>query len=109
MSSSEKDSVNETSSHAAPAAGLDTAWKYLNSHREDADAGSEPINLVALRRRIDFRIVPLMFLCYTLQFIDKVILNVSHPAPDDFLCGPQLISAGRTDVVCECDGLPEGP
>lgn len=53
---------------------VDAAWKYLNDHRDAAAV--DAIDLKALRRRIDFRIVPLMFLCYTLQFLDKVILNV---------------------------------
>lgn len=34
--------------------------------------------LKALRRKIDWHIVPIMFCCYTMQFIDKVLLNVSH-------------------------------
>jgi hypothetical protein len=35
------------------------------------------INEKALVRRIDYRIVPLMFLCYLMQFLDKVLINVS--------------------------------
>lgn len=31
----------------------------------------------SLLRRIDWRIVPIMFLTYFLQFLDKVCLNVS--------------------------------
>ena len=30
----------------------------------------------ALRRKIDWHIIPIMFCCYTMQFIDKVLLNV---------------------------------
>lgn len=56
--------------------GVDAAWKFLNEHR-DAAAADVAVNLNALRRKIDLRIVPLMFLCYTMQFLDKVILNVS--------------------------------
>lgn len=81
MSASEKESAKDRTevdealtAPAAPSGGLDAAWKYLENHR-DADNKSQ-IDLAALRRRIDFRIVPLMFLCYTLQFLDKVILNV---------------------------------
>ena len=66
--------VNETVSGGGASGELDTAWKYLDANR-DADT-SEPIDLAALRRKIDWHIVPLMFLCYTLQFLDKVILNV---------------------------------
>lgn len=55
---------------------VDDAWAYLNRQGHDStEAGS--VNIRALRRKIDWRIVPLMFGCYTMQFLDKVILNVS--------------------------------
>lgn len=66
-----------------PEAGIDDAWKFLNEHRDAA--GVAAINIDSLRRKIDFHIVPLMFLCYTMQFLDKVILNVSSPATDCFV------------------------
>lgn len=47
----------------------------LNSSAFDYEAS--PIDLQIVRRKIDWRIVPIMFLCYTMQFIDKVLLNVS--------------------------------
>jgi type IV secretory pathway TrbL component len=56
--------------------GLDSAWKYLDNHR-DVDTSDLGVDINSLRRKIDWRIVPLMFLAYTLQFLDKVILNVS--------------------------------
>jgi hypothetical protein len=37
----------------------------------------EPYDVPALRHRIDRHIVPIMFLCYLMNFIDKVALNVS--------------------------------
>lgn len=51
----------------------DEAVKYLDNH------GSETSNvdLVALRRKIDWHLLPFMFCCYILQFLDKVMLNVS--------------------------------
>ncbi|OAQ60344.1 allantoate permease [Pochonia chlamydosporia 170] len=52
---------------------VDAAWKYLNDHRDVP--GVEEVNLGKLRRKIDWRIVPLMFCCYTMQFLDKVIYN----------------------------------
>lgn len=56
---------------------LDDAWSYLNTqHRDSHDANS--ISIKALRRKVDWRIVPVMFGCYTMQFLDKVILNVSY-------------------------------
>ncbi|GAO16713.1 hypothetical protein UVI_02002590 [Ustilaginoidea virens] len=69
--------VNEADVHPAgsssssdDAAGLRL---FLNDHRDAA--GVDAVDLNALRRRIDWHIVPLMFLCYTMQFLDKVILN----------------------------------
>lgn len=75
-------SETDTTSAASPIVGaerdddVDDAFKYLHDH---AVAGSEStsINLAALRRKIDWRIVPIMFACYVLQFIDKVVINVS--------------------------------
>ncbi|KAK3994255.1 putative allantoate protein [Cladorrhinum sp. PSN332] len=60
----------------ASGSNVDAAWKYLDDHRDTH--GSDAVDITALRRRIDFRIVPLMFLCYTLQFLDKVILNYAN-------------------------------
>lgn len=56
-----------------PAADVDAAWKFLDRHR---DARINASDIRAIRRKIDWHIVPLMFLCYTMQFFDKVILNV---------------------------------
>ena len=55
---------------------VDAAWTFLDSHRDAANIeDSVPADLAALRREIDWRIVPLMFCCYTMQFLDKVNLN----------------------------------
>ncbi len=73
----QKVSVNTVHDHAGIAdRDLDQAYKYLES-KDDGLPSSEGINLAALRRKIDWRIVPIMFACYTMQFIDKVSLNVS--------------------------------
>lgn len=40
-----------------------------------------PIDEKALVRRIDYRIVPLMFCCYLVGFLDKVLINVSIRSP----------------------------
>ncbi|KAK5995049.1 Thiamine pathway transporter THI73 [Cladobotryum mycophilum] len=64
---------SSTSDLEVPKASVDDAWNFLNQHRDAAGAAAVDIN--ALRRKIDFRIVPLMFCCYTMQFLDKVILN----------------------------------
>lgn len=55
--------------------GVDNAWSYLN---RQGNADTNAVNMRALRRKIDWHIVPLMFGCYTMQFLDKVILNVSY-------------------------------
>lgn len=58
---------------------LDRVHQFiLNSSAFDHEAS--PIDLRAVRQKIDWRIVPIMFLCYTMQFIDKVLLNVSQLA-----------------------------
>lgn len=72
---------NKTEAQVAQAStelkSVDDAWSYLHRHDHDStEAGS--VDLRALRRKIDWRIVPLMFGCYTMQFLDKVILNVSR-------------------------------
>lgn len=41
------------------------------------EANSSAVDLPAVRSKIDWRIVPIMFCCYTMQFVDKVLLNVS--------------------------------
>ncbi|KYK55170.1 MFS transporter [Drechmeria coniospora] len=75
--SSSSDKADRTAPRAdVPAAGqvrVDAAWTFLDQHR-DAD-GVAAIDIAALRRKIDWHIVPLMFCCYTMQFLDKVILN----------------------------------
>ena len=52
---------------------LDRAYYYLEQAGTNV---THDIDLQALRRKIDWRIVPIMFCAYTMQFIDKVLLNV---------------------------------
>lgn len=54
----------------------DDAWRYLQDHASVPHAEVDAIDLKKLRSKIDWHILPLMFCCYTLQFIDKVIINV---------------------------------
>lgn len=58
---------------SATAENMDAAWTFLQSH---GHVEMDSLDLRALRRKIDWHIVPLMFCCYTMQFLDKVILNV---------------------------------
>ena len=56
----------------------DQAYRFLQSI--GAAHGHEdlsPESLSALRRKVDWHIVPIMFGCYTLQYLDKTLLNVS--------------------------------
>ena len=52
----------------------DRAYDFLASIGA-TDAAVSEVDIKALRRKVDWHIVPLMFLCYTMQFIDKVSLN----------------------------------
>jgi hypothetical protein len=73
-------SVTPTSPSTTPMTAnedLDVAFKYIKNV-SDGDADFNSVNLAALRRKIDWHIVPVMFLCYTMQFLDKVNINVSH-------------------------------
>ena len=54
---------------------LDQAYVFLSEHNNNGD---ENINLKALRRKIDWRIIPLMFLCYVMQFVDKYGFPISN-------------------------------
>ncbi|KAI9788512.1 MAG: hypothetical protein M1816_006852 [Peltula sp. TS41687] len=53
---------------------VDLAYKYLETNDVHAE-GADEIDIQTLKRKIDWRIVPIMFACYTMQFIDKVLLN----------------------------------
>lgn len=66
---------------------LDAAYWYVHESGIQKDEEATPKQLAALRRKIDFRIVPIMFLCYTMQFIDKVSLNVSWSNARKQSCG----------------------
>ncbi|QQK44271.1 Sucrose/H+ symporter, plant [Penicillium digitatum] len=52
---------------------VDDAVVYLKGHENGAL--DSLINLRALRRKIDLRLMPYMLCCYVLQFLDKVMLN----------------------------------
>jgi hypothetical protein len=56
----------------------DDAVVYLEGHGDQI----ANVDLKALRRKIDRRLLPYMFCCYVLQFLDKVMLNVSARSTD---------------------------
>jgi len=57
-------------------ADVDQAYHFL-ANDAASQGPTEEVDTRHLRRRIDWRILPIMFLCYTVGFIDKVALNVS--------------------------------
>lgn len=61
---------------------LDKAYLYMKGH-EGEGAEEVGVDLVKLRRKIDWRIVPIMLAAYTMQFVDKVMINVSATAEYD--------------------------
>ncbi|KXS95098.1 hypothetical protein AC578_9593 [Pseudocercospora eumusae] len=52
---------------------VDEAYDFLAQHVEIA--GEEAVDLKKLRRRIDWRLMPIMFTLYFFQFLDKSLLN----------------------------------
>jgi hypothetical protein len=78
MAISTKEEASPTATQTSLEKGsVDDAWSFLNKYRND-NAETDIVDIKRLRRKVDWRIVPLMFGCYTMQFLDKVILNVGH-------------------------------
>lgn len=69
---------------------FDQALDFLKQHKNDAAVSlSRQASFTrALRRRVDFRVIPFLCCCYTLNFLDKVLLNVRHSGnrPGDEIC-----------------------
>lgn len=59
---------------------FDQALDFLKQHKNDAAVSlSRQASFTrALRRRVDFRVIPFLCCCYTLNFLDKVLLNVRN-------------------------------
>ena len=68
------DTVEFSPNGSRVSAEVDDGWKYLDHHR-GADA-TAVVDISSLRRRIDWRLVPLLFMAYILQLLDKVVYNV---------------------------------
>src|SRR5579862_6207981 len=60
----------------SPRLSLDLAYEFLQKNSHIA-APTDEKQVRALLWRVDRRIVPIMFTCYTMQFLDKVLINVS--------------------------------
>jgi hypothetical protein len=77
--------VGDASSSSSPSpttvdqskhAGMDSALAYIQNAGSNGDEATGASDK-SLLRKIDWRIVPIMFACYTMQFVDKVLINVS--------------------------------
>ena len=57
---------------------LDQAYRFLQQYGESGEsAQASAAELKRIRWKVDLYIIPIKFVCYTMQFIDKVSLNVS--------------------------------
>jgi hypothetical protein len=79
---------------------LDKAAVYLHNHGE-SEEGS--VNARTLLRKIDWIILPLAFLCYAVQFIDKININVCVLAPVRYGIDRNFLKS-----VCSCHGDERG-
>ncbi|KAE8377124.1 MFS general substrate transporter [Aspergillus bertholletiae] len=71
-----KEKINSDAvAHAIPENRVDDAVEYLEGHAGIITTAIQDVDLSALRRKIDYHIIPFMFCCYVLQFLDKVMLN----------------------------------
>ena len=70
-----KDNLNsdQHGQHAPYPEDLDRAYWYVQDHTGAETASTTEVRRI--RMKVDWWIVPIMFLCYTMQFIDKVLLN----------------------------------
>lgn len=73
------DSISEKNLTGIDSQKKDDALDFLNQHQAEAHAENSYNGSFgkALRRKIDWRLMPFLCACYTLNFIDKVLLNVS--------------------------------
>lgn len=84
MSDSEKSPVDqkmtldkEAPASPGPSRDLDQAYRFLQQYGENGDGEeASDADLKRIRWKVDLYIIPIMFVCYTMQFIDKVSLNV---------------------------------
>lgn len=63
----------------------DEALDFLNEFKNDESVELSKVASFTkgLRRKIDWRFMPFLFVCYTLTFIDKVLLNVRRVSIPD--------------------------
>ncbi|KAF4551199.1 Thiamine pathway transporter-like protein 2 [Elsinoe fawcettii] len=80
---------------------VDEAYKFLkDAHISDDDVSA--VDIKAIRRRVDWHIVPVLLLSYTFFFIDKVLINyanVMNLSRDLKLKGNDFSNAATTYAV----------
>ncbi|KAK2864982.1 hypothetical protein FQN49_004032 [Arthroderma sp. PD_2] len=65
----------ETAASSSPR-DLDQAYQFLQKYGEQGESEeASAVDLKKIRWKVDLYIIPIMFVCYTMQFIDKVSLN----------------------------------
>ena len=55
----------------------DAALDYLHHHAVTQSFAQDPVRMAKLRRKIDRHIIPFLFCAYLVNYLDKVIINVS--------------------------------
>jgi hypothetical protein len=108
--------ATEVARHRAEVGGsgkgkVDEAWDFLQAHGADSPDAQED-ELKAIRRKIDWAILPLLFVAYMLQFVDKALINVCLEAqaiPFPKLVQHVVSMANQGNIVCRYYGLPRGP
>ena len=55
---------------------IDDALVYIQAHRDDERPQENPTDIRHLKRKVDFYVITFLMLCYMLNFLDKVLLNV---------------------------------
>ena len=88
----EKSAIESTTTpEVIPAEQLDTpsergtgdkALNFLKQHGGDGHFAHDAQRMRRLRQRIDIRVIPFLALSYLMNFLDKILLNVSLQPSD---------------------------
>jgi hypothetical protein len=80
----------------------DDALDFLHQYKNEESVQLSKVASFtkALRRKIDWRLMPFLCLSYALNFIDKVLLNVILPR----LCIWRRLGVADINLVCENHG-----
>lgn len=101
----QRDSSVQATTYVLEQRGIDEAYKYLE--KAAATSGDDVASLKALRRKTDCHIMPIAFCCYTMQFIDKALINVSTADPPSPRI--QITTLTIANIVCCRDGAEQRP